>query len=317
MQSQLREPSRREFLVAAAVGGAATLTRERATLASDPAAPDAYIDAHSHIWTPDTDRYPLAGKQTKADLKPPSFTPEELLAVAKPHGVTRVVLIQHKPYHGIDNRYITDAIARFPGVFSGVACIEADAARPQDEMARLKTSGVRGFRIRPGEGGAERWVESAGMRSMWAFAADNGLAICPLIDAEFLPQVAEMCTKFPKTTVVVDHFARIGIDGTIREQDLNRLAKLADFQHAHVKVSAFYALGKKQPPHRELVPMIRRLYDAYGPQRLMWASDCPYQLGPPNTYGDSVALIRERVDFLTSDDRAWLLRKTAEKVYFS
>ncbi len=316
MQSLLCEHSRREFLVAAAVGGAATLARERAALAADPAAQDGYIDAHSHIWTPDTDRYPLAGKQTNADLKPPSFTPEELLAVAKPHGVTRVVLIQHKPYHGLDNRYITDTIARFPGVFSGVACIEAEAARPQDEVARLKALGIRGFRIRPGEGGADRWADSAGMRSMWAFAADSGLAICPLVDAEFLPQVAEMCTKFPRTTVVVDHFARIGIDGTIRDQDLSRLVKLADFQHTHVKVSAFYALGEKKPPHRELVPMIRRLYDAYGPQRLMWASDCPYQLGPPNTYGDSVALIRERIDFLSAEDRAWLLRKTAEKVYF-
>ena len=48
----------------------------------------------------------------------------------------------------------------------------------------------------------------------------------------------------------------------------------------------------------------------------MWASDSPYQLGPPNTYADSLALIRERVDFLSESDREWLLRKTAEKVYF-
>src|SRR5438309_8097792 len=54
-----------------------------------------YIDAHSHVWSPDVARWPLAGGQTKADLKPLSFTPEELFALAEPEGVGRVVLIQH------------------------------------------------------------------------------------------------------------------------------------------------------------------------------------------------------------------------------
>src|SRR5439155_1067537 len=48
-----------------------------------------YIDAHSHVWSPDVERWPLANKQTKDDLKPLSFTPEELLALAEPEGVCR------------------------------------------------------------------------------------------------------------------------------------------------------------------------------------------------------------------------------------
>ena len=83
-----------------------------------------------------------------------------------------------------------------------------------------------------------------------------------------------------------------------------------------MKVSAYYALGKKQPPYLDLVPMIRRLLDAYGPERLMWASDSPYQLVGEHTYAASIALIRDRADFLSATDREWLLRKTAEKVYF-
>ncbi|MFM8223665.1 MAG: hypothetical protein ACKOJF_32595, partial [Planctomycetaceae bacterium] len=50
-----------------------------------------YIDAHSHVWSPDTDKWPLEKGQTKADLKPASFTPAELLAQAHPVGVGRVV----------------------------------------------------------------------------------------------------------------------------------------------------------------------------------------------------------------------------------
>jgi predicted TIM-barrel fold metal-dependent hydrolase len=62
--------------------------------------------------------------------------------------------------------------------------------------------------------------------------------------------------------------------------------------------------------------MIRRLVDAYSPQRLMWATDCPYQVQNGHTYLDSIELVRSRLDFLSADDRAWLLGKTAERVFF-
>lgn len=126
-----------------------------------------------------------------------------------------------------------------------------------------------------------------------------------------------MAGEHPDTTVVIDHFARVGVSGKIPKPDVDSLCNLARHRKAHVKISAYYALGKKTPPYDDLVPMIRRVYDSYGPNRLMWASDCPYQLGGNmNTYGASVDLIKKRIDFLNDDDRQWLLRKTAEKVFF-
>src|SRR5438094_9979674 len=74
-----------------------------------------YIDAHSHVWSPDIERWPLVNGQTRADLKPLSFTPEELLKLAEPEGVGRVVLIQHSGYHLWDNSYLIDCAARMPG----------------------------------------------------------------------------------------------------------------------------------------------------------------------------------------------------------
>ena len=279
--------------------------------------PTGWIDAHSHIWTRDLAKYPLAGKQTVDDLQPGSFTAEELLELAGKNGVGRVVLIQHKPYHGLDNSYITDSIAKFPGKFSGVACLEADQPQPEKDMFQLFKLGMRGFRIRPGEGGKALWKDSAGMCAMWAHAAKQGSAICPLIGPDDLPQVAEMCTKYPDTRVVIDHFARIGMAGPIDEKELKALADLAKHKHVHVKISAYYALGAKMPPHTELIPMIKRLITAFGVERLMWGSDSPYQIVEPNTYADSVKLITERCEFLSPSDREHLLRGTAERVFFA
>jgi L-fuconolactonase len=306
--------SRRECL--GLLASSALVTLPGTASAQDANPMPGWIDAHSHIWTSEVAKYPLAGNQTADDLKPRDFTDEQLIAEGRPHGVTRFVLIQHKPYHGVDNSYIMDAIARHPGVFSAVACIAAETARPQDEMDRLAKAGVRGFRIRPGEGGTPEWKDSPGMTAMWRRAGETGLAICPLINPQDLAAVDGICERFPDTHVVVDHFARVGIDGTIREEDLQALLRLARHKQTNVKVSAFYALGKKQPPYTDLLPMVRRLLDAFGPERLMWATDCPYQLGPGHSYGDSIALIRDRADFLSPADREWLLRKTAERVFF-
>ena len=33
-------------------------------------------------------------------------------------------------------------------------------------------------------------------------------------------------------------------------------------------------------------------------------------------FADSIALVRDRLGFLSDGDRQWLLRKTAEQVYF-
>lgn len=293
------------------------MTALASTTSAADAKPKGWIDAHSHIWTRDLANYPLDGKQTVDDLKPGSFTAEELLELAGKNGVDRVVLIQHKPYHGLDNSYITDSIAKFPGRFSGVACIDADQLCLEPDMNGLFQLGMRGFRIRPGEGGKDLWKDSTGMCRMWAHAAKQGSAMCPLIGAEDLPQVETMCTKYPDTRVVIDHFARIGVTGTIDEAELKALVDLAKHKHVHVKISAYYAFGAKKPPHTELIPMIQRLIAAYGVERLMWGSDSPYQIVEPNTYADSVKLITERCDFLSPSDRAHLLQGTAEKVFFS
>lgn len=303
--------SRRDFLLTAASTAAMSALPRSAR-----AAVDGDIDAHVHVWTPDVATYPLASGFEVSQMKPASFTPEELFAHTKPNGVGRIVLIQMS-YYRYDNRYMLDTMARFPGVFSGVAIVDASASNPGTAMRELAAKGVRGFRINPGGDPIDAWIGSPGMAKMWETAADEGLAICPLIGPEALPAIGKMCERYPKTRVVIDHFARIGADGEIREEQLESLARLADHAHVHVKTSAFYALGKKRAPYTDLGPMIRRMRDAYGAERLMWASDCPYQVGPGHNYADAIRLVREGLDFLSAAERSAILHDTAERVFFS
>ncbi|NQT14613.1 MAG: amidohydrolase family protein, partial [Planctomycetes bacterium] len=247
--------SRRDFLRAGLLGAGAWALGSPGTLSAADR-PAGYIDAHVHVWTPDLERYPLGPGYTKDRMALATFTPEELCAHARPCGVERIVLIQMS-YYRFDNSYMLDMMKKHRGVFSGVAVIDPEA-EPRKTMRELAAGGVRGFRIRPATREVDRSFDGEGMAAMWKCGADEGLAMCPLIDAKYVPAIDRMCERFGDTPVVVDHFARVGIDGVIRESDLEGLCRLARHKNTCVKVSAFYALGKKRAPYLDLGPMIRR-----------------------------------------------------------
>ena len=307
--------ARRDWMRQLAVG-AATVTAGAGRAAVPESPTDGLVDAHVHIWPPDTAAYPLATGFTRLDMQPPSFTADELLATCRPLGVSRVVLIQMS-FYGFDNRYMLDTMARHPDVFGGVAIVDHAAPGVVARMRALAARGVRGFRLYASRDKAAAWEQDAGIRAMWTCGADDGLAMCLLADPDALQLIERMCGLFPKTPVVIDHFARIGMRGAIDQGDLDRLAGLARFPQVHVKTSAFYALGKKKPPYDDLGAMVRTLRDAYGAERLLWATDCPYQAAPDHGYAASLALVRERLDFLTPDDRRNMLRNTATRLFFA
>lgn len=274
-----------------------------------------YIDAHSHVWTPDVKKYPLAPGYKVADMQPPSFTAEELQAEMMPVGVNRVVLIQMS-FYGFDNSYMLDCMAKYPGMFSGVAVIDQKGSNPTPKMLDLKKKGVRGFRIAPKTKKVDEWLDGACMEEMWSTGAKEGMAMCCLMNPNGLPALDKMCQKHRDTTVVIDHLARIGVTGKIEPEEVDALCKMAKHPNVYVKVSAFYALGKKQMPYHDLAPLIKKVYQAFGAKRLMWATDCPYQVQGPHTYKASIDLIKNGLPFLSDDDKSWILEKTAEHVFF-
>jgi predicted TIM-barrel fold metal-dependent hydrolase len=275
-----------------------------------------YIDAHSHIWTPDVAHYPLGPGFKVEDMKPRSFTAEELLAICRPAGVGRVNLIQMSFYR-FDNSYMIDMIKLYPDRFVGTAIVDPLGPQPDEAMRALVPAGVRAFRIAPGYSKLPpaRWLEPPGYAAMFAAAARTGQALSCLIDPTAFAEVDRMCTRFPDTTVIIDHLGRIGAGGTIEQHDVDALCALAQHPKLLVKVGAFYALGKKAPPYLDLAPLIKSVVGAFGARRCMWESDCPFQV-VAHKYTDSLALVRDRLDFLGPDEKDWLLWRTAEHTLF-
>ena len=315
--------TRRACLLSGALGMAVATgcVQSRPTPANRNASLTGSIDAHSHVWSADVERFPLGPWVTKSEMKPASFTAEQLLEIAKPNGVDRIVLIQHSPYFGYDPAYLLDCCRRYPGVFSVVGMIDERVPDLAPRLQRLVAQGVRGIRINPTIHGdrtpiknPKEWLTTPGMQALWEVAAQQRVALCPLLSADLLPTLDPMCERFPDTICVIDHFGHVHSSPEDRVGDLLRLAR---HRQVYVKLSGFYKFGNQMAPYGGLTPLIRRVIDVFGPKRLMWGSDCPYQVQNGNTYADSIGLIRNGLEFTSASDRQAILRDTCERIFFS
>lgn len=292
--------------------------------------PSRIIDAHVHVWSADTNRYPLAPGFDKSDLWQPSFTPETHFQYSRSIGNVRLNLVQ-MTWYGLDHSYILDLIASDPETFVGTGIVPAitDVSLPSPEktMVALAQGGIYAFRIRGGQtarqpiGNLTQWLDYPGYEKMFQTGAQHNLALSFLMGTDDLPELDRMCTRFPETPVILDHICGIRIqNGVLPEPELELLCRMAKHNRVMVKLGPFQALGDGKAPYQDLLPLIRRVVDVFGPKRCMWQSDSGGPIAmkdPTNDYPLSIALIRDQADFLSHSDKKQILIKTAEDFFFN
>ena len=281
-----------------------------------------FIDSHVHIWTKDEKTYkrhpsyPIPGgiDASKIEINPKHFPPETIISMAKPFGIDRVCLVQMS-FYGSDNSYIIDAIKQYPLSFRGAGYVDSNMPGLENEMETLLNKGITGFRIVPEDRYVTSWLQTPGYDLMFSKAAETKQALSCLVNSDAFNEIDRMSNRHPNTVIVIDHLGRIGANGTILQSDIDQLCALAKNENIYLKVSAFYALGSKQPPHHDLIPLIKQVYDSYGPDRLMWASDAPPAL-MDESYEDQISVVRDHINFISQSDKEKLMRTTAERIFF-
>lgn len=265
------------------------------------------VDPHVHVWKRDA-RYPWA-PETK---QPPEYdaTPETLLALMRANGVAGTVLIQVIHYRW-DNRYTAAVLKQYPQYFQAVARVNPESPRAPDDLSRLVEEGFRGVRISPAAGPQGDWIRGPLMPPLWSRCRELKIPMTVLAPVTRMPDVQPLIEKFPDLTVVIDHMADCPVD---RPEELPKLIALQRYPKVFVKVSHTWSLSKQPYPYKDSQTQVKRLYDAFGPQRLMWGTDWPLVENHCG-YARALAMVRDEMDFLNDDDRHWILRKTVERVW--
>ena len=126
----------------------------------------------------------------------------------------------------------------------------------------------------------------------------------------------ECLTACPALPVVFDH---CGLSP--RPGDFDALLRLAAYPNAHLKwCHAPIVFRGGRYPFPEVRPFLHRALDAFGRERVMWASDftaVPLAArvldGPQYSWAEALFYMRANPD-LSEGDLEWLLGRTARKV---
>jgi predicted TIM-barrel fold metal-dependent hydrolase len=278
-----------------------------ATTALATAAKYHIVDAQIHVWII-SPQYPWAQGTTK----PPSEnrTPDMALKLMKANGVQRTVIAQYIGYKW-DNHYCLDSIRKFAPYFRGVCRVDPNDPSAPDHLSDLTEQGFHGVRISPTADAGGDWINGPLMPPLWARAQALRIPMQIYTPITRMPDLAHLLEQFPGLTVVIDHMGDCPAD---RPEELEKLIALARYPRVFVKISHTWSISHQSYPWLDAQEHVKRLHAAFGPQRLMWASDWPVSLGS-TTYDKTLSVVRDEMSFLNAEDKSWILGKTAQQVW--
>jgi L-fuconolactonase len=269
--------------------------------------PIPFIDSHVHVWKTD----PAFPFTAGVHPSPADASVEMLLDLMHANNVERTVIIQVIHYRW-DNSYLASVLKRYPRIFHGVCRVNPEDPAAPDHLSRLtEEQGFRGVRLSPAAGPAGDWISGPLMPPLWRRCAQLKVPMTLLIPVTRLPEVHPLIEANPDLQVVIDHMADSPLD---HPEQLDLLLALARYPKVFVKISHMWSLSSQPYPYSDASAQVKRLLDVFGAARLMAGTDWPISL-PKQSYAQTVALYRDHLHFLTSQQRTQILSKTVQQVW--
>jgi L-fuconolactonase len=225
------------------------------------------IDAHVHLWQ--------IGRNgctwPTPDLAPihRDFALEELGEVIASARVRGAILVQSQE-DPADTRWLLD-LAADPRIMAVIGWVDLTAHDAVPQIRALaREPKLRGLRPML-QGGRIDWYDPALDPALCAMA-ELGLAFDALVRPRHLAALGRMAAAHPHLRIVIDHAAK----PDMADLDPWRDAMAAVAQHANVACKLSGLLTEPGLEHVGAIrPVFDRLWNCFGPDRLIWGSDWP------------------------------------------
>jgi predicted TIM-barrel fold metal-dependent hydrolase len=281
------------------------------------------IDAHIHLFARDQTRFPF---HANAPYRPePGASPQDLedyRSFVAAAGINHAVIVHPEPYQD-DHSYLEYCIGHEPrpDFFKGTILFDAlDPKTPERMRVIVRRHPGRIVAIRvhamnaPGEPSLtsgpikNRDLRDPGMKVIWRTAGELGLAV----QVHMLPHHAvglePLAKEFSSVPIVIDHLARSGMGNAA---DYEAILHLADYRNVYMKYSGVAYSSRVSSPYVDAKPVVRRMYDAFGPGRMLWGG-----LGyTVESFEANAALLDSMFDFAPESARAQIRGLTAKTLF--
>ncbi len=270
------------------------------------------IDAHPHIYSDDRFKYPTIDDPWNPGEP---ATVEDLKTKMDESGVGRAVFIQTSTFYGHDNRYVMDSTHQHSEWATGVVTLSPDDPQHleilEDAVTDFSVRGLRGTTDRNGK------LDSPNVKRLWSKASDLGIVVnCMVMDnLDRVSEIEMLAGELDDLQIVIDHCFMLNAFRNT-EETLLALERLANRPNIHAKLTSGTHGSARVYPHEDMHTPLKRVIEAFTPQRCVWGSNFPNALWSKGTsYAQNLSLFTDELG-LSESDKAAILGGTAERLWF-
>jgi L-fuconolactonase len=271
------------------------------------------IDAHQHFWKYDSEEYGWIGDSMTVLRR--DFLPADLRSEIDKVKVEGVISVQARQTIQ-ETEWLLDLAEEhdfIKGVVGWVPLTSPDVRQTLDEFAgRPKLKGVRHVvQDEPDHEFILRDDFNTGVRAL----ADYDLVYDILIYERHLPQAIEFVDRHSNQRFVLDHLAKPRAKDHILEPWSANIQRLAQRENVFCKLSGLVTEADWQSwTDKQLSIYLETVLAAFGPQRVMFASDWPVCL-LATSYAKWYEVVSRFCGELSVDEQNRVLGGTAIDVY--
>lgn len=257
------------------------------------------VDAQVHIWA--------AGKPSPHHSRgrPEPFTVRDLENEMKQAGVDCAVL-SPPSWDPNGNLPSLEAARAQPERFAVTGDIDYTAGPTPSRIHEWRgVPGMYGLRLIFNTPERQRYLTNGSVDWIWSAAERSDIPVMLLIPGA-IQQVEQIASRFPGLRLCIDH---LGIPRGAKDQaafaHLPQLLALAKYANVVVKAGGMPTYSSVDTfPYPSLHGYIRQVYDAFGPERIFWASDLTRM---SCSYREVVAFWTEGIPWLTQQDKRLIM----------
>ena len=297
--------SRRSFLNRTLGAGLALAGSQQAPAQTPAAQPERrrmIVDAQVHVWKPQApDRPWVPGRVAQL---PEPFTIEKLVPMMDEAGVDRVVIVPPS-WEGDRNDYALEAVKRYPDRFAVMGRIPLQDPQSAALLPKWKEQpGMLGIRV-TFQRNLAAWLTDGTADWFWPAAEKAALPVMFLASGQ-LPQFARIAERHPQLILIIDHMGLTADAAKNMPEAIGQTVALAKYPNVSCKVSSAPTHSSEPYPFRDMKPHLRRVIEAFGPQRCYWGTDLTNSLAKAS-YRQRITHFTEELDFLSASDKEWIM----------
>jgi predicted TIM-barrel fold metal-dependent hydrolase len=268
-------------------------------MAAREATSGAIIDAQVHLWS--------QGLPSNAShWQITSFLPHEAIAMMDEAGVDGAII--HPPGWDPDSTEIAlKAVRDYPGRFAVMGSLPLEPDSAERIAAWRDQPGMLGLRyVLLGEEKA-KLVRDGTLDWLWPAAEKAGVPIS-MLATDCLAEIGGIAESHPGLRLTIDHLGGRGGLTTLKDDaamvHIPELIGLARHDNIAVKATGAPGYSSEGYPFRPMHTYLRQVYDAFGPERMLWGTDISKM---PCSWRQCVTMFTEELAGLSAEDKRLIM----------